>query len=109
LPENVLMLEAEFLPTSIKLIPVCFSFFGAGLALILNVFFQQLVSIFTTFKLYIYIYKNNLSENFKIKVLTGSVVNFNNIINFKCDTNNIIIKEVLLINIPSVYKFLNKK
>jgi hypothetical protein len=98
------MLEAEFLPTSIKLIPVCFSFFGAGLALVLNLFFQQLVTVFTTFKLYVYIY-----NNYKIKVIATSILNYDKVINFKFNPENQIQSEYLLVNIPNAYKFLNKK
>jgi NADH-ubiquinone oxidoreductase chain 5 len=35
LPSNLIMLEAEFIPHSIKVIPVCFSMGGAALAMIL--------------------------------------------------------------------------
>lgn len=103
------MLEAEFLPTSIKLIPVCFSFFGAGLALILNIYFQELVAMFTTFKLYIFVYKNKISGANMIKIMPTNVLNFDRVIGFKENENNIIVNEFLIINIPNVYKFLNKK
>lgn len=35
LPSNLILLEAEFIPHSIKLIPVCFSLLGAGMSLFL--------------------------------------------------------------------------
>jgi len=38
LPNNLIMLEAEFIPHSIKVIPVCFSLAGAALAMILYSF-----------------------------------------------------------------------
>jgi NADH-ubiquinone oxidoreductase chain 5 len=48
LPKNNLFIESEFIPTSIKLIPTIFSFAGAGLALILNHFYNKELYYFTT-------------------------------------------------------------
>ena len=47
LPKNNLLIESEFIPTSIKLIPTILSFSGAGLALILNHFYAKKLYSFT--------------------------------------------------------------
>jgi len=88
------------------MIPVMFSFIGAGLALILNAFFQELVTMFTTYKLYIYLYKNKHNVTL-LKIFNINLFNFNKIIDFK--HNNVILAEFIPINIPNLYKFLNKK
>ena len=50
LPENVLLLEAEFLETKIKIFPVILSLFGGGFAfLFYNFFFKALVNLKLSF------------------------------------------------------------
>jgi hypothetical protein len=46
LPQNVLLLEAEFLNTSVKIFPVCLSLFGASLAFILYNFYFKIIYLF---------------------------------------------------------------
>jgi proton-translocating NADH-quinone oxidoreductase chain L len=48
LPKNNLLIESEFIPTSVKLIPTILSFSGAGLALVLNHFYAKDLYSFTT-------------------------------------------------------------
>jgi NADH-ubiquinone oxidoreductase chain 5 len=60
LPKNNLLIESEFIPTSIKLIPTILSFSGAGLALILNHFYTKELYNFTisNFGLVVYTFFN---------------------------------------------------
>ena len=61
LPEHLNVLEAEFIPVGIKWTPVLFSFFGAGLALILySAFASTIVSLKTSwYGRTIYTFLNN--------------------------------------------------
>jgi len=50
MPQNILLLEAEFLPTSIKLLPVFLSLLGGFLAFLgYNFFFKFLFHFKTSF------------------------------------------------------------
>ena len=56
LPKNNLFIESEFIPTSIKLIPTIFSFTGAGLALIINHFYNKELYYFATSRIGLVLY-----------------------------------------------------
>jgi NADH-ubiquinone oxidoreductase chain 5 len=56
-PQNIIILESEFLPAYIKLIPVIFSIIGAGLALILNYYYSEKVTSFVISPIGYFLYK----------------------------------------------------
>jgi NADH-ubiquinone oxidoreductase chain 5 len=56
LPKHFNLFEAEFLPTSVKVVPLIFSLSGAFLALFLNAFYKNLLVTFKTVGLGLYLY-----------------------------------------------------
>jgi len=89
LPKNNLFIESEFIPTSVKLIPTILSFSGAGLALIINHYYNKELYNFTisNFGLILYSFLNKkwyfdkvYNENINKKLLLfGYFVSFKGI------------------------------
>lgn len=85
LPQNFVMVDAEFLPYYIKMLPVFFSILGACLAFILNNYFSEAVYNFTKKYSYLYTFLNKkwYFDNIYNKYIVNSFLFFGYHISFK--------------------------
>lgn len=94
LPQNLNMIDSEFIPANIKLIPVIFSLTGAFLAFLLNAFYDTyLVNFkFSSFgtKLYGFINKKWFFDNIYNEYIVKTFLSFGYHISFKTIDRGII-------------------
>jgi proton-translocating NADH-quinone oxidoreductase chain L len=87
LPQNNLLIESEFIPVYIKLIPTIFSFSGAILAIVLNHFYAKF--LYTTslsnvgLTLYAFLNKKWYFDKLYNEYLNKPIVNFGYFISFR--------------------------
>jgi NADH-ubiquinone oxidoreductase chain 5 len=87
LPKNNLLIESEFIPTSVKLIPTFLSFSGAGLALILNHFYAKDLYQFTItnfgLRLYTFFNKKWYFDKLYNEYINKKVLSFGYFVSFR--------------------------
>ena len=87
LPKNNLLIESEFIPTFIKLIPTILSFAGAALALLLNYYYNKEIYNFTTsnfgLKLYSFLNKKWYFDKIYNEYINKKLLLFGYFVSFK--------------------------